>query len=357
MPTFAPEHLEDLAARIFASAGVPAGEARIVAHSLVASNLVGHDSHGVIRIPQYLRMIREGQARPGVAVEVVQETSCTALLDGNFGFGQIVARRAMEIAIGKARTHGTSSVAVRRSTHVGRLGEYPMMAAKEGMIGMAMVNNHGGGLCMAPWGGMERRLSPNPISFAIPTGRGTPIVLDMTSSVCAEGKLRVVRNRGEALPEGWIIDAQGHPSTDPAAFYGPPPGALLPLGGMVGYKGSGLCMVMDIVAGALSGAGCSGSCDAVGLQGLFVTVIDIASFTTAEEFKRQVDELVRYVKSSPALPGVDEILVPGEPEFREERRRLREGIPVEDETWRQVLEAAEAVGLDLVSEADSGLAP
>ena len=355
MPTFTPDHLESIACRVLASAGVPGDEAQVVAHSLVASSLLGHDSHGVIRIPQYVSMVREGQVKPGSGVTVVRETGCTALLDGNYGFGQIVARKAMEIAIAKAAVSGTCSVAVRHSSHVGRLGEYPTMAAEQGMIGMAMVNNHGGGLCMAPWGGVERRLSPNPISFAIPTGQGQPILLDMTSSVCAEGKLRVMRNRGQTLPEGWIIDAQGRPSTDPAAFYGPPQGALLPLGGTVGYKGFGLCLVMDILAGALSGAGCSGSSDAVGLQGLFVTAIDIASFVTPEEFQGQVDALIRYVRSSPRLPGTEEILVPGEPEFREEGRRLREGIDVEDETWRQILEAAETVGLDLAGEADSAL--
>jgi uncharacterized oxidoreductase len=357
MPTFAPEHLEDLAARIFVAAGVPAGDAQMVAHSLVASNLLGHDSHGVLRIPQYLSLIREGQVQPGARVTIVQETDCTAVLDGNFGFGQIVARKAMEIAISKAASHGTSSVAVRRATHVGRLGEYPTMAAQQGMIGMAMVNNHGGGLCMAPWGGMERRLSPTPIAFAVPTSEGQPIVLDMTSSVCAEGKLRVMRNRGEALPEGWIIDGHGWPTTDPAAFYGSPQGALLPLGGTVGYKGFGLCLVMDILAGALSGAGCSGSSDAVSMQGLFVSVTNIASFTTPDEFREQVQGLVRFVKSSLTLPGVAEILVPGEPEFREERRRRSEGIPLDEGTWRQVLDAAETVGLDLASEAESGPGP
>lgn len=357
MPTFAPEHLQDIASRILASAGVPAGEAEAVAQSLVASNLLGHDSHGVIRITQYLTMIRDGHVKPGAEVTVVQDVGSTAVLDGNYGFGQVVARKAMEVAMAKARSNGTGSVAVRRCSHVGRLGEYPMMAAEHGMIGMAMVNNHGGGLCMAPWGGIERRLSPNPISVAVPTGEGDPIVLDMTSSVCAEGKLRVMRNRGQALPEGWIIDAQGRPATDPAAFYGPPQGALLPLGGTVGYKGFGLCMVMDILAGALSGAGCSGSSDAFGLQGLFATVIDIASFTKPEEFQERVSGLIRYVKSPPTAPGVEEILVPGEPEFRERRRRLRDGIPVDDETWRQMVRAAETVGLDLASDADGVPAP
>jgi len=352
MPTFAPEHLTDIAARALASAGVPADEAQVVARSLVTSNLLGHDSHGVLRLPQYLGMIRDGQVRPGVSVTVVRETSCTALVDGNHGFGQVVARQAMEIAIAKAATHGTSSVAVRHSNHVGRLGEYATMATDRGMIGMAMVNNHGGGLCMAPWGGISRRLSPNPLAFAIPTDEGDPIVLDMTSSVCAEGKLRVLRNQGRALPEGWVIDAQGRATTDPSDFYGPPQGALLPLGGPVGYKGFGLCLVMDILAGALSGAGCSGSSDAMGLQGLFLTVIDVASFTTPEEFKRQVSDFILYLKSSPRLPGVAEILIPGEPEFREQRRRLREGIAVDAETWRQIVETVRVGGLDLANEAE-----
>ena len=356
MPTFASDHLEDIACRILVAAGVPAGDAHVVARSLVSSNLLGHDSHGVIRIPQYLTLVRDGQVKPGAGVTVVRETGSTAALDGNFGFGQVVAREAMEIAIAKARTNGSASVAVRHTSHVGRLGEYPMMAAEQDMIGMAMVNNHGGGLCMAPWGGIERRLSPNPISFAIPTGGNRPILLDMTSSVCAEGKLRVMRNRGETLPEGWIIDAEGHPATDPAAFYGPPLGALLPFGGAVGYKGFGLCMVMDILAGALSGAGCSGASDAMGLQGLFVTVIDVAGFTSAEEFQQQVQGFIEYVKSSPTVPDVDEILIPGEPEFREEQKRLRRGIPIEEDTWQQIVASAETVGLNLSSETGRALA-
>ncbi len=347
MPTFAREQLEDVASSIFEGAGVPADEARIVAASLVASNLLGHDSHGVIRIPQYLVMIREKQVVPGVPVDVIRETPATALLDGNYGSGQIVGGKAMEIAIDKAAQCGSSSVAVRNSNHVGRLGEYPMMAAERGMIGMAMVNNHGGGLCMASWGGVERRLSPNPMACAIPTGRDRPFLLDMTSSVCAEGKLRVARNKGDTLPEGWIINSDGNPSTDPAAFYGPPQGALLPLGGSVGYKGFGLCMMMDIMAGALSGAGCSGSSDALGLQALFITVTDIAAFATPVEFEKHVEQLTEYVKSPPLLPGVDEVLAPGEPEFRREEERLADGIPIDDGTWRQIVEAAESVGADL----------
>ena len=352
MPTFTPEHLTDAASRALASAGVPADEAQTIARSLVASNLLGHDSHGVLRLPQYLGMIRDGTVRPGAPVTVARETSCTALVDGNYGFGQVVARRAMEIAIEKAATHGTSAVAVRHASHVGRLGEYTAMAADHGMIGMAMINNHGGGLCMAAWGGISRRLSPNPLSFAIPMDEGDPIVLDMTSSVCAEGKLRVMRNQGRAVPEGWVIDAQGRATTNPADFYGPPQGALLPIGGPVGYKGSGLCLVMDILAGALSGAGCSGSSDVMGLQGVFLTVTDVACFVTPEEFRREVRDFIRYLKDSPKLPGVGEILIPGEPEFREQRRRLQEGIAVDAETWRQIVEAAGTTGLDLATEAE-----
>lgn len=354
MPTFTAEHLRDITSRIFVSAGMLPDEAEMVARSLVTSNLMGHDSHGVIRIQQYLGMIRDGQVKPGAEVKIVREAGCTAVLDGGGGFGQIVARKAMAMAIDKAQVNGMGAVAVRHSNHVGRLGEYPMMAAEQDMIGMAMVNNHGGGLCMAPFGGIERRLSPNPISFAIPTGAGKPILLDMTSSTVAEGKLRVMRNRREEVPEGWLIDAEGRATTDPEDFYRPPGGALLPLGGTVGYKGFGLCLVMDIMAGALSGAGCSQGSDLMGMQGVFVMAMDVGNFAAIEEFEEQVDSLIHYVKSSPTAPGVDEILVPGEPEFREERKRLREGVHIEHDTWSQIAKAAEEVGLDVSHEVTSG---
>ena len=257
MPIFSADQLEKLGARIFEAAGVPEDEAQIVAESLVKSNLTGHDSHGFIRVPQYVDTMKKGSTVPGAELEVVSETPNTAVLKGNWGFGQVMARKAMEVAIGKARTNFVSTVTMSQSNHIGRLGEYPVIAVENGMIGMIMINNHGTGQLMTPWGGTARRLSPSPMSIGLPTGSADPVVLDISMSVMAEGKVRVKRNRGEKLQEGAIIDAEGNPSTEPKDLYGPPQGAILPFGGIVGYKGYGLGFVVDVLAGALSGAGCS----------------------------------------------------------------------------------------------------
>ena len=345
MPTFSAEYLKELGSKIFKAYGVPEREAVQVAGSLVQSNLFGHDSHGVIRVLQYVQAIQSGDIQAGARIEVERETATTAALNGHWGFGQVIARKAADMAIGKARDAGVCCITVRQSNHVGRLGEYPTIAAEQDMIAIATVNNHGAARRLAPWGGMDGRMSPNPISFAAPTDRGRPVLVDITSTVVAEGKVRVMRNRGARIPEGWILDAEGRPSTDPNDLYGPPPGALLPFGGIVGHKGYALGVMVDILSGALSGAGCSRK-DATRIgNAFFITVIDIARFVPVEAFKAQVSDFVAYIKSSRKLPGVDEILIPGEPEYRTMEKRLREGIFVEEETWRQIRELAEKVGL------------
>jgi hydroxycarboxylate dehydrogenase B len=345
MPILSAEQLSKVGADIFEAAGVPADEAQVVAESLVKSNLTGHDSHGVIRIPQYLPLLKRGAIVPGAKMEVVRETPNTAVLNGNWGFGQVMARKAMEVAIEKAEAHSLASVAMSQSNHVGRLGEYPVMAAEKNMIGMITVNNHGAAQCMAAWGGIGRRLSPNPLSIGLPTGTVDPVLLDITTAVVAEGKVRVKKNRGEELPEGCIIDAQGNPSTDPNDYYGPPGGAILPFGGVVGHKGYGIGFVLDILAGALSGAGCSRADASRFGNAVFIFVIKIENFLTPEEFKAHVDGLIEYVKSSPKMPGVDEILFPGEIEAKERKKRLETGIFIEDETWEQIAQTAEELGV------------
>ncbi len=347
MPILSVEQLNQMGANIFEAAGVPSDEAQVVAESLVKSNLTGHDSHGVIRIPQYISLLKKGSIVPGAEMEIVRENPNTAVLNGNWGFGQVMARKAMEIAIEKAETNFLASVAMSQSNHVGRLGEYPVMAAERNMIGMMTVNNHGAAQCMAAWGGIGRRLSPNPMAIGLPTGDDVPVLLDITTAVVAEGKVRVKRNRGEELPEGCIIDAQGNPSTDPNDYYGPPGGAILPFGGIVGHKGYGIGFILDILAGALSGAGCSRA-DATRFgNAVFIFVIKIENFIAADEFKAHVDGLIEYVKSSPKMPGVDEILFPGEIEAKERKKRLENGIFIEDETWGQIVEIAEELGVDM----------
>jgi uncharacterized oxidoreductase len=324
--------------------GCPEGEATVIADALAKANLTGHDSHGIIRVEQYARMVKNGDIVPGAPTTVVKEAPCTAVVDGGWNFGPVVARRAVELAICKAREFGTGTVSVRNSNHLGRLGEYTLMAADSGMACIATVNNHGRGTLVAPFGGSDGRLATNPISFACP-GPERPVLVDITTSVVAEGKVRIMRNAGKTLPEGWLINNKGEPSTDPNDLYTTPRGAILPFGGAVGHKGFALGMMVDILSGALSGAGCSQSETARLGNAMFFNVIDIEKFVTREEFLEHVTVLQRHVRASPPAPGVREILMPGEPEFREEERRRREGIAVDEQTWREFVDCAAGLGV------------
>ncbi len=354
MPILKPEELIELCHGIFRALGAPAEVARRVAESLVEANLMGHDSHGVIRVAQYIEMVEDGRINATARPRVERETANTAVVDGEWQFGQVAARFAMEAAIEKAARGGVAAVQLHRSGHIGRLGEYAAQALERGMAGIVTTNNHGGGQNMAPFGGVARRLSPSPIAIAVPGGKDFPIVLDMTSSVVAEGKVRVKRARGERLPEGWIQDAAGRPSTDPADLYSNPPGSLTPLGGAAGHKGFGLALMIDILSGALGGAGCSRADQPVRGNGVYLQAINPEAFGAAEEFPKQVAALVEYVKSSPLAPGADRIRVPGEVEHEQKRKRLRDGIEIEDDTWRKIRAAAARLGV-AAETADSSL--
>ena len=344
MPTFHAEPLKQIGSQIFAAAGATTDDARIVSNSLVEANLAGHDSHGILRIPEYVGWMEQNLVNTGAHIRIVQEADSFAVVDGGWGFGQVVGREAMEVAISKAEKAGVGTVAARQCCHIGRVGEYPMMASARGMAAVMFVNTHGGGKLVAPWGGKERRLSANPISIAIPRKAGAPIVVDISTSAIAEGKVRGMLNRGVAVPPGSIVDADGNPTTDAAKFYGPPPGALLPFGG---HKGFALGLVTDILAGAISGGGCSRK-DASRVGNTFlVFVIDIDRLRGDEPFYADVEQLVEFVKSSALAPGCKEIVVPGEPEAIEKERRLRDGIAIDAETWRQITEVGKKYGVSV----------
>ena len=347
MPVLKSDVLREISFSIFARAGADDNGAQIVADHLVENNLMGHYSHGVIQISNYFKWIQEGFIIPKAKPKISHETASTAIVDGQWGIGQVVAQQAMEIAIGKAKRNSVAVVTTSRCNHIGRIGAYPQMAAAHQMIGIASVNNGGGAQAVAPYGGIARRITPNPISIALPRLGKEPIILDISTSVVAEGKVRVKAHRHENIPEGWIINSEGHPSTNPLDYYGPPEGSLLPFGGMVGYKGFGLGFVLDILSGALSGAGCSRPGDHRPQNGVFFTVINIESFLPVNEFKDQVDGLVGYVKSSPPAPGFSDILVPGEAEFREKKKRSVNGIFVEDETWNQICKIAKELEIEV----------
>jgi LDH2 family malate/lactate/ureidoglycolate dehydrogenase len=347
MPRLQAGELRSLAGRIFEGLRVPRAEASWVAELLVRANLAGHDSHGVIRIPQYAQAIRSAHVQPGATCEIVKESPSTALINGHWGLGQVVARRAMELALQKARETRISSVGAYNLYHVGRLADYTRMAAEQDLLGIMMVNGGGAAPMVAPFGGVAGRLGTNPISIAFPTGGSVPFLLDMATSIVAEGKVRVKRHRGEQTSEGWLFDNQGRPTTDPQAFYQEPRGAILPLGGRAGHKGFGLAMVVEILSGILMHGGYAGQSGTRFSNGTCIIVIDISAFVEPREFRAEVEDLLAYVKSAPTAPGVEAIMYPGEPEAIEQQQHEREGILLEDETWQPIVALARELGITI----------
>jgi hydroxycarboxylate dehydrogenase B len=344
MPTIAFEELEIVTRDIFQASGVSVDGAAWMAQLLVRSNLRGHDSHGVIRIPQYIASWRKGDANPKAEPRVIQEGPGTALINGNLGFGQIIAKHGMELAMDKASAVGVSAVGIFNCNHIGRLADYAEMACERDMIALVTVNNSGAGQRMAPWGGRAPRLSTNPVAFASPAKKAIPISIDISSTVVAEGKIRVKRNRQEQIPLGWVLDADGNPTTDQNAIYRDPPGTILPVGG---HKGYGLALMGEILSGILARAGHVTESPGILRNGVFMTVFDIARFVSPATFRAEVDDLIRYLKTCPTIPGTDNILIPGEPELFVEAERRKSGIFVEHETWRQIEEIARGFGVAL----------
>ena len=336
MPNFTAEELTAICLNVFGKLNIPAAEAEIVTRSMVDANRVGHDSHGIIHLPKYVRELEAGLIQPGAPTETLHESASIAVLDGHWGFGPVIATRAVELAIQKAKQTDVSSVAVSRCNEVGRLGGYACLAADTEMIGLLMANDHGGGTCVAPHGAIEGRLSTNPIACAVPIEGQDPIILDMSTSVVASGKIRVKQHRNEAVPHGWLIDTEGKSTIDANDFYGVLPAALLPFGGIAAHKGFGLSVIVDILAGALTGAGCSQSEDARVGNGLFVLVINVASFRGFPGFSAEIARFVEYLKSAKRAAGIDTIRMPGERGWEEQRKREKEGIPIDAETWAQI---------------------
>lgn len=342
MPTLKCAPLESLACDVFRAITVPPAGAAWMAKLLIRANLRGHDSHGVIRVPQYVASWKKGEADPKAEPVVVQDGPATALVDGKRGFGQIVARRGMEVAMAKAAAIGVAAVGVYNSNHIGRLADYTEMALERDMLALLAVNAGGAGQRMAPWGGRAPRLSTNPFAFACPTGSAVPISFDVATTVAAEGKVRLKRNRKEQAPPGWLIDADGKPTTDPNALYGTPEGSILPVGG---HKGYSLALMVEVLGGIMARAGHSRENPGPVMNGIFMVVVDIARFVSPQNFRSETDDLIRYLKTSPLVPGVSEIMYPGEPEARSEAERLQKGIFVEDETWGQIVQAARDLGV------------
>ncbi|HCU38359.1 MAG TPA: dehydrogenase, partial [Armatimonadetes bacterium] len=331
MPVIEAPALRTLAREVLERCGAPSAYAATVADHLVESNLAGHDSHGVMRLPQYVAAIGKGSVIADAAPELISETGCGCVVSGHWGFGHVAAMFAMEHILQVARDSALGCAVLRESNHIGRLGAYAEMAAGEGMAGLIMANGHGAAALMAPFGGTDPRLCSNPIAFGAPRAEGPPLLLDTSMSAMAEGSVRVRLRRGEKLPPDCIVDADGNRTTDPATLYGPPPGSLLPFGGPVGHKAYGLAVMVECLAGALSGAGCTSDDAPRGGNAAFFLVIDIGAFTSPAAFEQETGDLAEWLKSSRPAPGGGEILVPGEPEARAREQRSRDGIPIDDE--------------------------
>lgn len=348
MPTFAATDLQAAVAAVYRAAGVPKDEADIVARHQLDANLVGHDSHGVILTAQYLRQIERGEIVPGAAIDIEQESPTTAVVNGNWGFGFVVTDQAVRLGLDKARSTGTAALTVRQQGHMGRLGFYATTIAAEGMIALVTADSGRGPKAVAPFGGRTARLGTNPVCFGIPSDLAGPVVLDMATSAVSVGKVALARDRGRSVPEGWFLDAEGRPGTDPAAFFRG--GALLPLGGDQAHKGFGLSFIVEILCGLLTGLGHGVAADGRHNDGSFIGIFDVSRFRDLNVFKREVADFVDYIHESPRADGAGDILYPGEIEYRTRRHRDAHGIPIDPEIWSALGREMDRLGVPLPSE-------
>jgi LDH2 family malate/lactate/ureidoglycolate dehydrogenase len=334
MPIVHAERLTRIGTALLKAAGASDEEAGAVAVGCVNANLAGHDSHGIIAIPTYIDRIKAGHIVPGAPWTIVQESPTTTVIDGHWGFGFHVNAKAMALTIEKAKKTNVAACTVFRQSHVGRLATYPMMAMREGMIGLATADSGRSPKLVAPFGGREPRLGTNPISIAVPSDLDAPFYLDMATSAVAAGKIMLSVARKEEIPKGWIIDAEGKHTTDPTQYR--KGGALLPLGGTEGYKGSGLAAMVEVLCGLLTGLGFGVEPTGRHNDGCFMAVFNVAAFRPLEQFKKEVGEFARYLKSTPPSEGSPGVFYPGEVEYIREQQRRKDGIEIEDATWEKL---------------------
>ncbi len=342
VPRVPAERLAAFILRAFTAAGVPAGDAQNLANLMVEADLRGSDTHGVIRLPLYVRRLRAGGVNARPNIRVVSDRPSAALIDGDNGMGHLVMRRAAELAIEKAKATGVGWIGARMSNHAGPAALYVTMPLRHDMIGLYFAvgsSNH-----LPPWGGSESLLGTNPMAVAVPALDEPPIVLDMSPTVAAYGKVRLKAQRGEPMPVGWMIDREGKPLTDPKRA---DEGHLLPIGD---YKGSGLSLIIGLLAGALNRAAIGR--DVVDFvkeagkptnTGQAIAALSIEAFLPPADFKRAVDRLIRDIRNSPRLPGVERILLPGEQSHSKLLDRRAHGVPVP----KALRESLDSVARDL----------
>ena len=330
---------------IFLNSGSNKDESFILADHLVDSNLVGHDSHGIIRVSKYIEWLNAGNIKPNQSIHIIKEENNFLHIEGNFGYGQTIAKQSFDLGIKKAKENGHCILALKNLCHIGRVGAWSELAALNNCVSISFVNTSGFGILMAPHGGTDRRLSANPIAIGVPIENNDYLVLDMATSVVAEGKILVARNKKSKLPDGLIIDGYGKPTNDPEKFYSEPLGSILPFGG---HKGFGLAFMIDILSGALTGGNSShpnnDNAHTV-INNTLAIIIDIKNTVSDNYFQNDISRLTKWVKDSPKAENFNEILLPGEIEKNTKKERLRNGVPLDDQTIKDLKATAFLVGM------------
>ncbi|MBT4694914.1 MAG: malate/lactate/ureidoglycolate dehydrogenase [Planctomycetaceae bacterium] len=340
---FPADFLIDLTRRIFLAVGSNQAEADVVAQRLVNANLSGHDSHGVIRIPTYIKWIEEDKTLLNQTIGIETDNGSIVVVDGKFGLGQSIGQQAMLLGIERAREHGVAVIALKDSAHLGRIGDWAEMCTAAAMVSVHFVNTSGMGNLVTPYGAIERRLSANPFAVGVPTHGDFPLILDMSACTIAEGKIRVALHAGKQVPEGCIIDSEGNPTTDPKTFYGPPAGSILPI---AGHKGYALSLIIEMLAGALTGGSCTNPERANRLSnGMLSIIMDRSKLQTEDNFFNEVQRYCDYVRSAKLIDENNQILMPGEIEHNTRVKRREEGIELSQTTIDMIQETCDALHL------------
>jgi LDH2 family malate/lactate/ureidoglycolate dehydrogenase len=340
-----PGDLRQLSSAVFEALGAPADVAAQVAAALIDANLTGHDSHGVIRIAQYVGDVDQGAVRPRARTRVMEDNGCTALVSGEWGFGHATGHFAIKEAIRRAQEHKVAAIGVVRCNHLGRMGAYAEQAAEEGCAFVSFVGGIEGAHQAVPYGGARSAYGANPFTGGFPAGAAGPVVVDFATTAIAGGKVLVAHAAGEELPPGNLVDANGRPTTSPAALL--EGGALLPFGG---HKGYGLAVIAELLGQALTGSDLTGEegsgGDVFRRSGALFVAISCGAFRSADEGIARAESFVRRLRAIPPAPGFDRVRTPGEPESAQRELRSRKGVELAEETWGEIRAVAERFGLE-----------
>lgn len=342
-PRLAPDPLIDLAQAVYCSAGVPQEDARLAADTLVQADLWGHQSHGLLRLGWYYARLRSGAMQAVTTTSLAVDAGAIAVMDGHDGVGQVIARRAVDEAVTRARSHGVGAVSIRNSNHFGTCMYFTRLVAQQGCIAVLMSN---AGPNMAPWGGLKKKIGTNPWSIAVPGGSFGPIVMDMANSGVARGKIYLAGKRREAIPDHWAIDAQGRPTTDPKAAI---EGFILP---MAGHKGYVMGVMIDILSGVLSGSkfldGVHGPYDPVNRSGAghFLVALNVQPFMPLAQFEERIAQYIASLKDVPLAQGHSQVFYPGEMENQADAENRAAGLALPRDTLEDVARVAREAGVE-----------